>query len=112
MPPGKQAPQGEAAAPMAASALLESMHRRVRLSRMAVWPVIVVGPIALAVAVASTPTTVAAAHATKSATARTRQPPPTRAAMRSCFWASGCAAARTSRRVRRHGLRTRWGLDP
>ncbi|MGW4823495.1 conjugal transfer protein [Streptomyces sp. NPDC004227] len=60
MSPGKQASPSEAAAPMAAGARLEAMRRRVRLSRVAVWTVIAAGPIALCVAVASTPTTVAA----------------------------------------------------
>ncbi|MGW1067425.1 conjugal transfer protein [Streptomyces aureus] len=69
--PGKQASQGEAAAPMAASARLEVMRRRVRLSRMAVWTVIAAGPIALCVAVASTRTTVVAATAAKATAGRT-----------------------------------------
>ncbi|MFI9772110.1 conjugal transfer protein [Streptomyces sp. NPDC052415] len=71
MPPGKQASEPEAAAPTAAGARLEAMHRRVRLSRVAVWTVIAAGPIALCVAVASTPTTVAATPATKPTTVRT-----------------------------------------
>lgn len=71
MSPGKQASQSEAAAPMAASARLEAMRRRVRLSRVAVWTVIAAGPIALCVAVASTPTTVAAAPAAKPTAVRT-----------------------------------------
>lgn len=61
MSPAKQASESEAAAPMAAGARLESMRRRVRLSRLAVWTVIAAGPIALCVAVASTATTVEAA---------------------------------------------------
>ncbi|WP_327591482.1 conjugal transfer protein [Streptomyces chartreusis] len=64
MSPGKQA-SGGAAAPMAAGARLEAMRRRVRLSRVAVWTVIGAGPIALGVAVASTPTTVEAATSPK-----------------------------------------------
>ncbi|MFG2312938.1 conjugal transfer protein [Streptomyces sp. NPDC048566] len=60
---GKRA-SGGGAAPMAAGASLEAMRRRVRLSRLAVWTVIAAGPAALAVALASTPTTVAAAPAT------------------------------------------------
>ncbi|WP_316784548.1 hypothetical protein [Streptomyces sasae] len=71
MSPGKQSAQSEAAAPMAASARLEAMRRRVRLSRVAVWTVIAAGPIALCVAVASTPITVAAAPATKPTAVRT-----------------------------------------
>ncbi|MEU5632086.1 conjugal transfer protein [Streptomyces rishiriensis] len=71
MPPGKQASQSEAAAPMAAGARLEAMRRRVRLSRVAVWTVIAAGPIALCVAVASTPTMVAAAPAAKPTAVRT-----------------------------------------
>ncbi|MFE9989796.1 conjugal transfer protein [Streptomyces sp. NPDC005381] len=59
---GKQA-SGSGAAPMAAGASLEAMRRRVRLSRLAVWTVIAAGPVALAVTLASTPTTVAAAVA-------------------------------------------------
>lgn len=51
---------------MAAGASLEAMRRRVRLSRLAVWTVIAADPVALAVALASTPTTVAAAPATPS----------------------------------------------
>ncbi|MFD7407743.1 conjugal transfer protein [Streptomyces sp. NPDC059866] len=71
MSPGKQASQSEAAAPMAAGARLESMRRRVRLSRVAVWTVIAAGPIALGVAVASTPTKVQAATPAKPAAVRT-----------------------------------------
>ncbi|MFJ9729442.1 conjugal transfer protein [Streptomyces sp. NPDC101209] len=70
MSPGKQASQSEAAAPMVAGARLEAMRRRVRLSRVAVWTVIAAGPIALAVAVASTPGTVAAATPAKPAAVR------------------------------------------
>ncbi|MFH9016043.1 conjugal transfer protein [Streptomyces sp. NPDC017943] len=65
MSPGKQASEGEAAAPMAAGARLEAMRRRVRLSRLAVWTVIAAGPIALGVAITSTPTTVEAATPSK-----------------------------------------------
>ncbi|WP_328876404.1 hypothetical protein OHT76_43795 [Streptomyces sp. NBC_00287] len=61
MSPGNQAAENEAAAPMAAGARLEAMRRRVRLSRLAVWTVIAAGPIALGVAITSTPTTVEAA---------------------------------------------------
>ncbi|MFH8698922.1 MULTISPECIES: conjugal transfer protein [Streptomyces] len=72
MSPGKQA-SGGAAAPMAAGARLEAMRRRVRLSRVAIWTVIGAGPIALGVAVASTPTTVEAATSPKpTAAVRTR----------------------------------------
>ncbi|MER5913026.1 conjugal transfer protein [Streptomyces sp. NPDC001982] len=69
MSPGMRASQSEAAAPMvAAGARLEAMRRRVRLSRVAVWTAIAAGPIALAVAVTSTPATVqAAAPATRTA---------------------------------------------
>ncbi|MEY9998123.1 cytoskeletal protein RodZ [Streptomyces sp. V4I8] len=62
---GKQAAEREAAAPMAAGARLEAMRRRVRLSRLAVWTVIAAGPIALGVAITSTPTTVEAATPSK-----------------------------------------------
>ncbi|MFI6358012.1 conjugal transfer protein [Streptomyces sp. NPDC050743] len=71
MSPGKPASPSEAAAPMAAGARLEAMRRRVRLSRLAVWTVIAAGPVALAVAVASTPTTVQAAAPGKSTAVRT-----------------------------------------
>ncbi|MGP4049351.1 conjugal transfer protein [Streptomyces sp. 2A115] len=71
MSPGKQASTSEAAAPMAAGARLEAMRRRVRLSRLAVWTVIAAGPIALGVAITSTPTTVEAATQTKPTAVRT-----------------------------------------
>ncbi|MBK6013522.1 conjugal transfer protein [Streptomyces sp. MBT53] len=71
MSPGKQASESEAAPPIAAGARLESMRRRVRLSRLAVWTVIAASPVALAVAVASTPTTVEAAIPAKSTSVRT-----------------------------------------
>ncbi|MFF9171835.1 MULTISPECIES: conjugal transfer protein [unclassified Streptomyces] len=71
MSPGKQASASEAAAPMAAGARLESMRRRVRLSRAAVLTAIAAGPVALCVTVASTPTTVQADTATKPSTVRT-----------------------------------------
>lgn len=71
MSPGKQASEREAAAPMAAGARLESMRRRVRLSRLAVLSAIAAGPVALCVAVASTPTTVQAATSSKPAAVRT-----------------------------------------
>ncbi|MFD5074525.1 conjugal transfer protein [Streptomyces sp. NPDC058371] len=70
MSPAKQASESEAA-PMAAGARLEAMRRRVRLSRLAVWTVIAAGPIALCVAVASTPTTVEAATPAKPTALRT-----------------------------------------
>jgi hypothetical protein len=56
---------------MAAGARLESMRRRVRLSRVAVLTAIAAGPIALCVAVASTPTTVQAATPNKPTAVRT-----------------------------------------
>ncbi|MFF3350540.1 conjugal transfer protein [Streptomyces sp. NPDC002779] len=71
MSPGKQAAQSEAAAAIAAGARLEAMRRRVRLSRLAVWTVIAAGPIALGVAVTSTPATVEAATASRPAAVRT-----------------------------------------
>lgn len=71
MPSGKQAARSEASAPMAAGARLEAMRRRVRLSRVAVWTVIAAGPVALAVAVASTPGAVAQVPAAKPAVTRT-----------------------------------------
>ncbi|MEV0186757.1 conjugal transfer protein [Streptomyces sp. NPDC050625] len=71
MSPGKQASQSQAAAPMAAGARLEAMRRRVRLSRLAVWTVIAAGPVALAVAVSSTPTTVEAATPAEHTAVRT-----------------------------------------
>ncbi|WP_244374145.1 conjugal transfer protein [Streptomyces griseorubiginosus] len=66
-----QATAGEAAAVTAGGARLEAMRRRVRLSRLAVWTVIAAGPIALAIAVTSTPTTLAAAPAARPAVVRT-----------------------------------------
>ncbi|MEU0820609.1 conjugal transfer protein [Streptomyces mirabilis] len=71
MSPGKQASEREAAAPMAAGARLESMRRRVRLSRLAVLSAIAAGPVALCVAVVSAPTTVQAATSSKPAAVRT-----------------------------------------
>jgi hypothetical protein len=74
MSPGKRASQNEAAAPMAAGTRLEAMRRRVRLSRVAVWTLIATGPVALCVAVASTPATVAAAPTAKPTAVRTATP--------------------------------------
>ncbi|MFF4259375.1 hypothetical protein ACFY1L_50265 [Streptomyces sp. NPDC001663] len=74
MSPGKQAAQNKAAAPMAAGARLEAMHRRVRLWRVEAWTVIAAGPLALAVAVTSTPTTVKAATPAKPSAVRTTAP--------------------------------------
>ncbi|MCW8384100.1 conjugal transfer protein [Streptomyces justiciae] len=54
-------PEKEGAVVIAAGARLETMRRRVRLSRVAVWTVIAAGPVALAVAVTSTPTATVAA---------------------------------------------------
>ncbi|PWJ02572.1 conjugal transfer protein [Streptomyces sp. NWU49] len=71
MPPGKQAPAGEAAAPMTAGARLVAMQRRVRLSRIALLTAIAAGPLALCIAVTSTPATVQAATAAKPAAVRT-----------------------------------------
>ncbi|MGX4694957.1 conjugal transfer protein [Streptomyces sp. JNUCC 63] len=71
MSPGKQASQSEAAAPMAAGARLESMRRRVRLSRVAVLTAIAAGPVALCVAITSTPATVQAATPAKPTVVRT-----------------------------------------
>ncbi|WP_026179433.1 conjugal transfer protein [Streptomyces hokutonensis] len=71
MPPGKQAPESGAAAPMAAGARLEAMRRRVRLSRLAVWTAVAAGPIALGLAITSSPTAVEAATPTTSTTVRT-----------------------------------------
>ncbi|MGX1542565.1 conjugal transfer protein [Streptomyces adustus] len=67
MSPGTQASPSEAAAPMPGGARLEAMRRRVRLSRLAIWMVIAAGPVALAVAVAvaSSPTTLEAATAAR-----------------------------------------------
>ncbi|MFC8094675.1 conjugal transfer protein [Streptomyces sp. NPDC057301] len=75
MSPGKQASERKTAAPVVAGARLETMRRRVRLSRLAVWTVIGAGPIALSVALASTPTTVEAATPPKpTAAGRTTTP--------------------------------------
>lgn len=71
MSPGKQASESGAAAPMAAGARLEAMRRRVRLSRLAVLTAIAAGPIALGLAVTSSPTTVEAAAATTATAVRT-----------------------------------------
>jgi hypothetical protein len=68
MSPGKQASQAGAAAAMAAGARLEATRRRVRVSCVAVRTVPAAGPIALLLAIASTPTTVGAA--TRSAARR------------------------------------------
>jgi hypothetical protein len=46
---------------MAAGARLEAIRRRARLSRLALWAVIAAGPIALCVAITSSPTTAGAA---------------------------------------------------
>lgn len=61
MPHRRHAALREGAAVMAAGARLEAMRRRVRLSRAAVWTVIAAGPVALAVAITSTPTATEAA---------------------------------------------------
>ncbi|MEW2573738.1 conjugal transfer protein [Streptomyces sp. NPDC047070] len=73
MLPGKQTAENQtgAAAAMAAGVRLAAMHRRVRLSRLALWAVISVGPIALGVALTSTPATVEAAAPGRPATVRT-----------------------------------------
>ncbi|MFD9464477.1 conjugal transfer protein [Streptomyces sp. NPDC060027] len=68
---GKQASGSEAAAPMVAGARLEAMRRRVRYSRLAVWTVIAAGPVALGIAITSTPATVEAATATRPTAVRT-----------------------------------------
>ncbi|MFJ9822194.1 conjugal transfer protein [Streptomyces sp. NPDC101151] len=67
---GKQASQSEAGASMAAGARLEVMRRRVRLSRLAVWTAVAAGPIALGLALTSTPAVVEAATPTKPPTVR------------------------------------------
>ncbi|MEV5989332.1 conjugal transfer protein [Streptomyces sp. NPDC052051] len=67
----KQASQSQAPAPMAAGVRLQQMRRRVRLSRLAVLTAIAAGPIALGVAVTSSPTVVEAATPAKPAAART-----------------------------------------
>ncbi|MGW1811542.1 hypothetical protein [Streptomyces sp. NPDC002078] len=71
MSPGKQASESEAAAAMAAGAPLETMRRRVRLSRLALFTAIAAGPVALGVAVLSDPTTIAAAPEAKPTAVRT-----------------------------------------
>jgi hypothetical protein len=71
MSPGKPASRSEAVAPMAAGARLESMRRRVRVSRLAVWTVIAAGPIALGITLTSTPTTVETASSTTPTAPRT-----------------------------------------
>jgi hypothetical protein len=71
MSPGTKASQGEAAVPVVAGVRLERMHRRVRLSRLAVLAAVAAGPVALAVSVLSGPATVAAAPAHRPVTVRT-----------------------------------------
>ncbi|MGI5143272.1 conjugal transfer protein [Streptomyces sp. CA-106110] len=71
MSPGKQASVSEAAAPMAAGARLETMRRRVRLSRLALFTAIAAGPVALGVAMMSGPATGAAAPTAKPTAVRT-----------------------------------------
>ncbi|CAL9670981.1 hypothetical protein SUDANB15_07397 (plasmid) [Streptomyces sp. enrichment culture] len=71
MSPGKQASGSEAAAVVAAGVRLEKMHRRVRLSRLALFTAIAAGPVALGVAVVSGPTTVAATPKAEPSTGRT-----------------------------------------
>ncbi|MEU4084692.1 conjugal transfer protein [Streptomyces aureus] len=61
MPPDNLVSKSTAAGPMAARVTLEKMRRGVRLSRTAVMAAIATGPIALWLAVTSTPTTVQAA---------------------------------------------------
>ncbi|MEU3855416.1 conjugal transfer protein [Streptomyces sp. NPDC029554] len=77
MSPGKQATEAESAA-VVAGVRLERMHRRVRLSRLALLTSIAAGPVALGVAVLSGPTTVAAtpsaAPTTQRATAAAADP--------------------------------------
>ncbi|MFJ1975568.1 hypothetical protein ACIO93_44045 [Streptomyces sp. NPDC087903] len=95
MSPGKQALESDAAVPMAAGARLETMRRRVRLSRLALFTSIAAGPVALGVAVMSGPTTVAAAPSDKPTAVRSvGLPRPTRQAMRRCSSTRGCAAER------------------
>ncbi|WP_257581568.1 conjugal transfer protein [Streptomyces sp. TLI_146] len=65
-----QASPGAAAAPTAGGARLEVMRRRVRFSRLALWAAIASGPIALAVAVASSTPTVRAATPAQPAPSR------------------------------------------
>ncbi|MGW7369439.1 conjugal transfer protein [Streptomyces sp. NPDC054841] len=71
MPPGKQASESEANAPMAAGVALEAMRRRVRLSRLAAWIAVAAGPIALGVAITSSPSVVEAATPPKPTAVRT-----------------------------------------
>ncbi|MGW1728536.1 conjugal transfer protein [Streptomyces sp. NPDC002306] len=66
-----QAREGEAAAAMAAGVGLDRMRRRVRLSRLAVFTAIAAGPVALGVAVLSSPATVAAAPSSTPTPVRT-----------------------------------------
>jgi hypothetical protein len=70
MSPGKQATGPEAAA-VVAGVRLEKMHRRVRLSRLALFTAIAAGPVALGVAVVSGPATVAAVPKAEPTTMRT-----------------------------------------
>ncbi|MEW2078115.1 conjugal transfer protein [Streptomyces sp. NPDC013433] len=70
MSPGKQATEPETVA-VTAGVRLEKMHRRVRLSRLALFTAIAAGPVALGVAVVSGPTTVTAVPKAEPTTVRT-----------------------------------------
>lgn len=113
MSPGKQAAEREAAAPMAAGARLEAMRRRVRLSRLAVWTVIAAGPIALGIAITSSPTTVeAAAPAKPAGAARTTAVAADPAGYAQLFVNAWLRSSADDARVRRRGLRSRWRRTP
>ncbi|HET6857461.1 MAG TPA: conjugal transfer protein [Streptomyces sp.] len=71
MSPAKQAAQERAAPVTAAGVRLQQMQRRVRLSRLALWVAIAAGPVALGLAVTSTPATVEAATAARPDPVRT-----------------------------------------
>lgn len=70
MPHRRHASRKKGAVAMAAGARLEVMRRRVRISRAAVWTVIAAGPVALAVAITSTPTATQAAPQDRSGVAQ------------------------------------------
>ncbi|MGQ4434324.1 conjugal transfer protein [Streptomyces sp. SAS_260] len=71
MSPGKQASVSATATATAAGARLEAMRRRVRLSRLAAWTAIAAGPMALGLALTSSPAIVQAATTPASDAVRT-----------------------------------------
>ncbi len=106
MSPGKQASRAGPPHRQPAGARLEAMGRRVRLTPGSLTA-IAAGPVALGLAVTSSPISVQAATAPASAAVRAlRRQPPIPEASRRCSSARGCAAAPTMRPVRRPVLRS------